>query len=75
MTALPRVIAAIVLAVGLSGCLPDYTPQELAKIQAERDYDYNYQRCIDRVTGAFSSASVDVMKVCAAAAKQGRSIP
>ena len=52
-------------AIAIAGC--SLTPQEkdaIAKREAQQAYDDRYDRCISRVTGLFSAASIEVMREC-----------
>ena len=59
-------------AIAIAGCVSEEQRQANAERSdrratqelAQRDFDGTYQACIYRVTGAFSSASIDVMKEC-----------
>jgi hypothetical protein len=60
------------IAIALAGCAKA-PPQELARAAAERakqSEDIAFRECIDEVVGAFSAASIEVVKECRAHAKE-----
>lgn len=76
VTEIERKALTVALVALLAGC----SSEELAKnerlrkkLAAEQEYSDNYQECINRVTGFFSSASAEVMRECARLAKEGKS--
>ena len=69
-------LLAICASLILTGCS---APEEQARnrerqarINAEYEYNENYNTCIYRVTGPFGSASFAVMQECARLAEQGK---